>query len=368
VPTLDLHADAAALTRDLCDIPSVSGEEGPLADAVEDALRRETHLEVLRDGNAVVARTRLGRAQRVVLAGHLDTVPVADNLPVRVDTDQGTLHGRGTVDMKGGVAVALRLAATITDPARDVTVVLYDCEEVEASRNGLGRLVRNHPDWVDGDVAVLLEPTAASLEGGCNGTLRVDLTVPGRAAHSARAWMGVNAVHATAPVLDRLAAYPAREVEVDGLVYREGLNAVGISGGIAGNVIPDRCTVSINYRFAPDRSPEDALGHLHEVFGEYSLVVTDLAPGARPGLDHPVVADLVAAAGGEVGPKLGWTDVARFTALGIPAVNYGPGDPALAHHDDEHVPVAQIVRCESVLAAWLTTANLDARERAEPRS
>ena len=351
-----MHGDVVALTRALCDVPSVSGEEGPLADAVEEALRALPHLEVLRDGNAVVARTHLGRPERVVLAGHLDTVPVAGNLPVRLDPGTDSLVGRGTVDMKGGVAVALRAVASVPDPTRDVTVVLYDCEEVEATRNGLGRLVRNHPEWVAGDVAVLLEPTAADLEGGCNGTLRVDVTVPGRAAHSARAWMGRNAIHAAAPVLATLAAYEPREADVDGLVYREGLNAVAIHGGIAGNVIPDRVTISVNFRFAPDRSPEQALAHVHHVLDGYPIELTDMAPGARPGLDHAVVSELVAAAGGQVRPKLGWTDVARFTALGVPAVNYGPGDPVLAHHDDEHVPVEQLRRCEAVLATWLAGA------------
>lgn len=358
MPAIDLHAPVDGLTAALCDIPSVSGSEGVLADAVEAALRAEPHLSVHRDGHAVVARTSLGRSERVVLAGHLDTVPVAGNLPVRWEGEGAgrTLWGRGTVDMKGGVAVALHAAVAVADPTRDVTLVLYDCEEVEAVRNGLGRLVARHPDWVAGDVAVLLEPTGADLEGGCNGTLRVEVAVTGRAAHSARSWTGVNAVHRAADVLDRLVAYEPRHAEVDGLVYREGLNAVGISGGIAGNVIPDRCTVTVNHRFAPDRTPEQALAHVREVFDGYDLTVTDLSPGARPGLDHPAVASLVAAAGGRVGPKLGWTDVARFTALGVPAVNYGPGDPALAHRDDEHVPVEQLHRCAAVLTAWLTQA------------
>jgi succinyl-diaminopimelate desuccinylase len=356
--SLDLLGPVEQLTAALCDVESVSGAEGPLADAVESALRALPHLEVLRDGPAVVGRTRLGRAERVVLAGHLDTVPVAGNLPVRWDGAgaQRTLWGRGTVDMKGGVAVALHAVAAVPEPVRDVTVVLYDCEEVEATRNGLGRLVGAHPDWVRGDAAVLLEPTNADLEGGCNGTLRVEVTVPGRAAHSARPWTGVNAVHGAAEVLDRLVAYRTREVEVDGLVYREAMSAVGIRGGVAGNVVPDRCVVTVNHRFAPDRSPEQAVAHVRELFDGYDVVVTDLSPGARPGLDHPAVHALVDAAGGRVGPKLGWTDVARFSALGVPAVNYGPGDPALAHRDDEHVPVEQLVRCAAVVTAWLAAA------------
>ena len=359
MPPLDIDAGVVPLTVQVCDVPSVSGEEGPLADAVESSMRSLHGWRVLRHGNVVVARTEGRLDRRVVLAGHLDTVPVADNLPVRWEGDEtsGTLHGRGTVDMKGGIAVMLRLAAAVAGHQgslpHDLTLVFYDCEEVEATRNGLGHLVRDHPDWVVGDVAVLLEPTSATLEGGCQGTMRVEVQVDGVAAHSARSWRGRNAIHAAADVLERLVAYQPAQVEVDGLVYREGMNAVGIRGGVAGNVVPDRCVVTVNYRFAPDKDETSALDHLRQLFAGYDLRVTDSSPGARPGLTDPLVESLVAAAGGQVGPKLGWTDVARFTGLGIPAVNYGPGDPELAHHDAEHVPVRQLVQCETVLARWL---------------
>jgi succinyl-diaminopimelate desuccinylase len=359
VPPLDVDAGVVALTREVCDIPSVSGDEGVLADAVEQTVRGMPGLRVLRDGNAVVARTDLGRRRRTVLAGHLDTVPVAANLPVRVEGDfhMGHLHGRGTVDMKGGVAVMLRLAARAAAAGdglpHDLTVVFYDCEEVEAVRNGLGRLTREHADWVDGDVAVLLEPTDARIEGGCQGTMRVEVEARGLAAHSARSWRGENAIHNAAEVLDRLVSYQPARVEVDELEYREGLNAVAVRGGIAGNVVPDRCVVTVNYRFAPDKDEAQALAHLRKVFEGFALRVTDTSPGARPGLSDPLVQSLAAASGEQVGPKYGWTDVARFTALGIPAVNYGPGDPELAHRDDEHVAVEQLHRCEEVLARWL---------------
>jgi succinyl-diaminopimelate desuccinylase len=355
-PNLDPTVDAVTLTAALCDVESVSGDEGPLADAVEEALRRLGRLEVLRDGDAVVARTHLGRAERVVLAGHLDTVPIAGNLPTRLEGDRrtGVLHGRGTVDMKGGVAVQLRIAATVPEPERDLTFVFYDNEEVDAVRNGLGRLARNHPDWLAADFAVLLEPTAALVEGGCNGTMRVRVTARGVAAHSARAWMGHNAIHDAGRVLARLQAYAPREVAVDGLVYREGLNAVRISGGIAGNVIPDRCDLEINYRFAPDRPVAEAEHHLRELFEGYELEVVDASPGARPGLDHPAAAAFVAAIGGQVRPKYGWTDVSRFSALGVPAVNFGPGNALLAHADDERVSVSEILACEDALRRWLS--------------
>lgn len=348
---LDLDLPAPELTAQLCDLASPSGQEGPLGDAVEAALRSVAHLDVDRDGDTVVARTSLGRPSRVVLAGHLDTVPVAGNLPTRLDGD--TLWGRGTVDMKGGVAVALRLAAHLAAPASDVTYVFYDNEEVEAERNGLGRVARLHPGWLEADFAVLMEPTSAAVEGGCNGTLRVAVELTGTAAHSARWWMGSNAIHAAGPVLQLLAGYQPATVTVDGLDYREGLNAVGISGGIAGNVIPDRCQVTVNYRFAPSNTEAQALDHVRQVFDGYDVRLLDTAPGARPGLDRPVAAAFVAAVGGEPRAKVGWTDVARFDALGVPAVNYGPGDPQLAHADDERVDIAEIDVCETRLRAWL---------------
>jgi len=349
---LDLSLDSAALTARLVDIPSVSGSEGDLADAIAHTLGALGHLNVERDGNAVVARTELGRAERVVLAGHIDTVPLAGNLPSRRDGDR--LYGCGTTDMKSGVAVQLRLAATVPAPNRDVTYLFYDCEEVEAVRNGLSRLTRVHPDWLAGDFAVLLEPTSGMVEGGCQGTMRVDVTTGGRRAHSARSWLGENAIHAAAPILAILDEYAPRRVEVDGLEYREGLNAVRVEGGVAGNIIPDLCTVTVNYRFAPDRSEEEAFGHVREVFTDYDVVVTDSAPGALPGLNQPAAAAFVAAVGGQPQAKYGWTDVARFSALGVPAVNFGPGDPNLAHTREEYVELARVADCEARMRAWLT--------------
>jgi len=348
---LDLFSDAADLTAAIVDIESVSGAEGPLADAVEEALRALPHLAVERVGNNVVARTGLGRPERVVLAGHLDTVPLNGNLPSRVEGDR--LYGCGTTDMKSGVAVALRLAATVAEPQRDVTYVFYDCEEVEAERNGLRRLAASRPDLLAGDFAVLMEPTGALIEGGCQGTMRAEVTARGERAHSARAWMGSNAIHTAGRILDVLRAYePARPV-VDGLEYHEGLNAVFIRGGVAGNVIPDECVVTVNYRFAPDKSPADAEAHLRELFREFEVTVTDSAPAARPGLTHPAAAAFVAASGADVRAKLGWTDVARFAELGVPAVNYGPGEPTLAHTRDEYVEIPLIAECERRMRAWL---------------
>jgi succinyl-diaminopimelate desuccinylase len=350
---LDLSRDAAALTADLVDIESVSGAEARLAGEIEAALRGLPHLSVRSDGGTVIARTDLGRAHRVILAGHIDTVPVAGNLPARAD--QGRLYGCGTSDMKSGVAVQLRLAAALASPARDVTYVFYDCEEVEAERNGLGRIAREQPGLLDGDFAVLLEPTGGVVEGGCQGTLRAEVTATGERAHSARAWQGRNAIHEAGGILDVLRGYQPRRPEVDGLIYREGLNAVAISGGVAGNVIPDRCVVAVNFRFAPDRSPAQAEQHVREVFARWPVTVTDLAPPARPGMASPAAASFAAAVGGTPRAKLGWTDVARFAQLGVPAVNYGPGEPEVAHSRGEYVEIAKIGECEARMRAWLTS-------------
>ncbi|HEX7189493.1 MAG TPA: succinyl-diaminopimelate desuccinylase [Actinomycetes bacterium] len=350
---LDLSLDAAALTVALCDIESVSGNERRLAEAIELVLREVPHLTVDRDGDAVVARTDLGRAERVVVAGHLDTVPLGGNLPCRVEA--GRIHGCGTTDMKSGVAVQLRLAAHLVAPNRDVTYVFYDHEEVEAEKNGLGRITRNHPDWLAGDFAVLMEPTNARVEGGCQGSLRADVVLHGHRAHSARAWKGSNAVHAAGEVLQRLAAYQPESVEIDGLVYREGLNAVGISGGVAGNVIPDECRVDVNYRFAPTKTEVEAADVVREVLTGFDVTVSDSAPGALPGLSHPAAAAFVAMVGGEPLPKFGWTDVARFSAIGVPAVNYGPGDPNVAHQREEYCDIAPILECEEKMRAWLSS-------------
>ena len=352
MPELDLTTDVVTLTQRLVDIESVSHDEAEIADAVEAALQALPHLSVVRRGHTVVARTDLGRDERVVIAGHLDTVPVNGNLPSRLEG--GILHGLGTCDMKGGDAVILRMAATVPEPVRDVTYVLYEAEEVESVHNGLRKLTESDPDLLEADFAILMEPSNAGVEAGCQGTLRAEVRTRGERAHSARSWMGDNAIHRAGEVLARLAAYDARTPEIDGLTYHEGLNAVGIRGGVAGNVVPDECVVEINFRFAPDRSPEDAEAFVREFFDGFDVTLTDLAAGALPGLDRPAARAFVETVGGEVGPKFGWTDVAQFSALGVPAVNYGPGDPTYAHKQDEHVPVEHIERCERTLRAWLT--------------
>jgi succinyl-diaminopimelate desuccinylase len=349
--TLDL-SDPVELTAALVDFPSVSRQEAELAAAVERALREQAgHLEITRSGNAVLARTNLNRPSRVVLAGHLDTVPINGNVPSQRDNE--FLHGCGSVDMKGGDAVMLHLAATATNPTHDLTFIFYDCEEIDSAHNGLGRIERDLPEWITGDLAIVCEPSNAVVEAGCQGTMRVRLTTTGRRAHTARAWMGVNAIHALGAALLILEDYQPRTAEIDGCLYREGLQAVKIAGGVQGNVVPDEASLEINFRFAPDRSVEQAEEHLRQLFSAYQVTLVDSAAGAMPGLSAPAARELVDAAGGEPVAKLGWTDVARFAARGLPAVNFGPGDPTLAHTKEEHVPVAQIRRCAEVLSRFL---------------
>jgi succinyl-diaminopimelate desuccinylase len=354
---LDLRGDPIELTAALVDIPSESRHEERIADEVEGALRSQLPqslgFEIIRNGNAVLARTALGRPARVLLAGHLDTVPAAGNLPSR--REGSLLYGCGTTDMKSGDAVFLHLAATVVEPAHDVTLVFYDCEEIESAANGLGRIERELPDWLAADVAILGEPTGGYIEAGCQGTLRVVVTAAGTRAHSARSWLGDNAIHKLGAVLKRLADYRARSVEIDGCTYREGLSAVRIDGGVAGNVIPDAASLTVNFRFAPDRSPDAALRHVHDVFDGLDVRIeqTDSAAGALPGLSSPAAAALVAAAG-QVRAKYGWTDVSRFAARGVAAVNYGPGDPNVAHTIDELVPVDQITAAVALLRAYLS--------------
>ena len=351
--SLPVH-DPVALTRALVDIESVSGNEKEITDAVEVALRATTHLKVERAGNVLCARTALGRRERVILAGHLDTVPLHDNFPSTVDGD--VMYGCGTADMKGGVALALHLAVTVAEPAFDVTYLFYDNEEVTADLNGLTHVARDHPDWLAGDLALLLEPTYGAVEAGCQGTLLAVVRTDGRRSHSARSWMGRNAIHLAGEVLRRLEAYTPRRVTIDGCEYREGLNAVGVRGGVAGNVIPDACEVDVNYRFAPDRSEAEALAHVREVFSGYSVTVRDIAGGALPGLAAEPARRFIAVIGAEPVAKLGWTDVARFSALGVPALTFGPGDPNLAHTQDERVEIAKIEAGADVLRRWLAPA------------
>ncbi|MEH0930010.1 succinyl-diaminopimelate desuccinylase [Micromonospora sp. CPCC 205558] len=352
--TPEVLADPVQLTRALVDIESVSLNEKAIADCVEEVLRGVPHLTTHRHGNTVMARTDLGRSQRVVLAGHLDTVPLNNNFPSTMRGD--LMYGCGTSDMKSGTAYALHLAVTLPEPRYDVTYFFYEAEEIESRYNGLNLVAEAFPEWLQADFAVLLEPTYGIVEAGCQGTMRAIVTTTGERAHAARSWHGVNAIHAAGEVLRRLQTYEARRVTIEGCEFREGMNAVRINGGVAGNVIPDLCEVEVNYRYAPDRDPAAAEEHLREVFAGFEVAVTDAAAGAAPGLEAAPAKEFLAAVGAAPIGKLGWTDVARFAAMGIPALNFGPGDPNLAHHKDEHVEISKIRDGAATLHRWLAPA------------
>jgi succinyl-diaminopimelate desuccinylase len=340
-------------------IPSESHDERLIADHVEAELRGAPWLQVERVGDNVVARTELGRSSRLVLAGHTDTVPANGNQAAVLDGD--VLHGLGAADMKSGLAVFLELARTVAEPACDVTYVFYVAEEVDSRHNGLRILFEERPDLVTGDVAVLGEPTDGWIEAGCQGTMRFEATLVGARAHTARPWMGVNAVHRLAGLLDVLSSYEARTPLLDGCEFREALQAVRVEGGVANNVVPDRAVVTINHRVAPDRTVEEAEAHVRSVLApalgpDDSLVLVAADPPAVPGLTRPLLAALVERSGLPVRAKLGWTDVARFSEHGIPAVNLGPGDPTLAHTAGEHVERGKLELVHAALLDLLTTA------------
>lgn len=370
-PTLDLLGDPVTLTADLVDIPSPSGQEKLIADAIEISLRNLDlpGVEILRFNNNVLARTHLNLPGRVILAGHLDTVPIADNVPghrARNADGVDTLYGCGTVDMKSGLAVYLHTFAHLAGagperPTRDLTFIAYECEEVDATRNGLGHIQQHHPDWLEGDLALLGEPTGGWIEAGCQGNLRIRVTAHGTRAHSARGWLGDNAIHKLTPIMARVADYGHQDVIIDGLTYREGLNIVWCEAGVANNVIPDEAWMNINFRFAPNRTAQQAAHHVVDVLGldntpGITWVLDDASGGALPGLTLEVTTGLVETVGRDrVRAKYGWTDVSRFSAMGVPALNFGSGDPSYAHKRDEQCPVEQITAVAQTLHTYLTS-------------
>lgn len=350
--------DLLLLTRDLVAFPSESHAEAPFVDWIADQLAPLEHLAVERVGDNLIARTTGSRPLRVLLAGHTDTVPANGNAVPRVDGD--TLWGLGATDMKGGLAVMLELARTVTDPAVEVTYVFYAAEEVAAVHNGLGHLFRDRPDLLAADVALLGEPTEAVIEAGCQGTMRLVVTLHGARAHTARPWMGRNAIHRLGRILAAVEAVPERRPVIDGCEFREALQAVAVTGGVAANVVPDLATVTLNHRFAPDRTPEEAEAAVRAIVEPFledgdRCELVDVAPAAAPALGHAVLEALVSRNDLPVRAKLGWTDVARFASHGIPATNFGPGNPTIAHTAEECVDRWSIERCYGALADLLTT-------------
>ena len=353
---MDGSEDLLDRTHRLVAVASPSRDEAALVASIETELRACPHLEVTRIGDNLVARTDLGRPFRLILAGHTDTVPASGDGVVRLDGDR--LIGVGAADMKGGLAVMLDLAQHVPEPAVDCTYVFYAREEIAASESGLGELFEQRPDLLEGDAAVLGEPTDARIEAGCQGTLRFRLELRGERAHTARPWMGRNAIHRLGAVLTTLAAWPGRRPVIDGCEFRESLQAVAVEGGVAGNVVPDRVLLTINHRFAPDRSSAQAEAVVRDLLGpaleaDDVLEVVDRAEAAAPSLGHPLLSALVERSGGEVRAKLGWTDVARFAANGVPAVNFGPGDSTIAHTAGEYLDRGPLERTHAALRGLL---------------
>ncbi len=341
------QGELGALAASLIDIPSVSRNETAIADFVEAYLAKVSHVEVRRSGNTVWAKGLGTEGPATLVAGHLDTVPGE----LKRARNGGNVFGRGAVDMKGGVAVMLALAAT--QRRTRVTYVWYPCEEIDASENGLRKLSQSHPEVLRCARGVVLEPTAGALEAGCQGTLRLRMEVDGLRAHTARPWKGTNALVRAAAMVARAEAAPRREPVIEGLQFRESLVPVHFDSFTANNVVPDRASVWFNHRFAPDRGVEAAAEWVRSVISDgapFRTELEDAAPGAVPHLWHfselSALVPLVRA-------KLGWTDVAFLAELGVPAVNFGPGDPELAHGNEEVVSEVEMAMVYEALNAWL---------------
>ena len=349
---MNINQELGKLTLDLVNISSVSKDEKSIADSIEEALKKCNHLKLTRVNNSLVAQTSFGNKQRVVIAGHIDTVPANNNFPGKINNSE--VVGLGSVDMKSGIAVALKLASEITSSNFDITYLFYESEEIETKFNGLELITKQQKDLLNCDFAILMEPTNGILEVGCQGSLRFEVSTSGKRSHSARWWNGENAIHKTNKILEILNNYKSREPEIDGYKFREGLQAVKINGGIAGNVVPDSVSVSINHRFAPDTSIDQATTNMKNLFKDFNFLLVDAANAAPTGLSNPVIKDFVSSIGKSIAPKFGWTDVARFASNGIPAINFGPGDPNLAHHPDEKVLISQINDVYESIKKWLT--------------
>ncbi|MCY3632097.1 MAG: succinyl-diaminopimelate desuccinylase [bacterium] len=354
-----MTTDLLAKTAELIDVASVSYQEAAIADLIESRLRAVPGLSVDRVGDNVVARTDLGRPLRVLIGGHSDTVPPNDNAVARIEGD--VLWGLGAADMKSALAVMLELAADVAEPAVDVTWLFYAREEVRVADSGLRELFEVRPDLLAADVALLGEPTGGAIEAGCQGSMRAVVTLAGARAHTARPWMGVNAIHRLGSVLRLAEAYEPRTPVIDGCQFRESLQAVAVEGGVAGNVVPDQAQVTLGYRYAPDRRPTEAEDILRELLApllgdDDQFEVTEHAPAALPGLGHPVLQRLIGDNNLEIKAKLGWTDVAFFAERGIPAANFGPGDSTLAHTAEERVDRAAVESYRRCLEALITAS------------
>ena len=351
-----MNAEAlSGILETLVNIPSETGNEAAIAEWVAHRVGALRHGTLSRSGHSVVWRAARGGRPHVVLAGHLDTVPAQGNATAR--RRNGSLYGLGTTDMKSGDTVMLALLETLSpdDLRVDLTAVFYDAEEGPRERNGLTRLLADMSFLRDADLAILLEPTALRVELGCNGALNAEVRATGKSAHSARPWTGVNAVERAAPWLAEITRFPVTPVAVEGLTFHETLQVTTLRAGRARNVIPDELVANLNYRFPPDRTLADAEARVRALVpAEFETRVVDAAPPGRVCASDPEVRAFVDRFGVEVAGKQGWTDVAQFTAAGVPAFNFGPGIPELAHQADEHCPVENLEVAYRWLRAFLS--------------
>ncbi len=350
----------AARTEGLCAVASPIGDEKALCDELERWARgRFARVRRVENSLVVMVDPEAGAAGRplVALCGHLDTVPVheADRGPPR--REGGRIVAPGSSDMKSGLAVAMELAERLPREARaaDLALVLYSREEGPYLENELGPVLERSPELRGTALAICLEPTDGRLQLGCVGSMHATVAFTGRASHSARPWQGENAVHRAGALLAELASRAPRDATSGGLPFREVMSVTRIEGGRARNVVPDRCTLNLNFRFAPDRSVEEAAREVEELARRHGATVeiTDRAPSCPAFAEHPLVARLRDRAGLVVEPKQAWTDVARLAAAGIPAVNFGPGATAQAHQQGEWVEVAAVERAYRALERFL---------------
>ena len=342
----------------LCSIASPIGEERLLCDAVSERLGRlPLDGPIRRYGDSIVVplvRKRTPGRHHVALVGHLDTVRT-ENGPARIE--DGRCYGAGAADMKAGLAVMIVIAETASQLIGcDLTLVFYAREEGPYADNELGPVLEADADLRGVDLAVCLEPSDNRVQLGCCGSIHATVSFEGRTAHSARPWEGDNAIVKAGPLLSRLAERGPVEAEVDGHVYRTVTTVTLANGGRGRNVVPDAFTLNLNHRFAPSTSLEEARSDVLALVGPGAKVdFTDLSPAALPNAGHPLVAKLIASGVTSVEPKQAWTDVARFAALGIPAVNFGPGESAQAHQKNESTDCALVFQGYRILVAWLSS-------------
>ena len=354
----DLNDALRDTLLELCSIASPIGEEEALCDHVEARLVRTLgRAAVERLSHSLVARAAVHEGKpRIALVGHLDVVRTQHDGPARIEGDK--LYGAGAADMKSGLALMLELVERLDLEALpcDLTLIFYEREEGPFAENMLGPVLEAFPFLATLDLAICLEPSDNEVQLGCMGSVHATVVFSGQTAHSARPWQGENAFYKTAPFLAELAAREPNVVSLDGHVFREVLTPTLMSGGRGRNVVPDRCEINVNYRFAPGRTPEDAVAHLTTlVAGRGEVIATDLSPSARPHASNALVLHLGTCGVTGVKTKQAWTDVARFDASGVPGVNFGPGTASQAHQRNEWTELSKVYDGYVIFERFLTT-------------